>query len=130
MESAAARGELEGRQKSDGVWRALHAVERLRRHGLSRCRTERGLPLSECVDAESGAGSEAAGHGVDFWWGISGGSDVRAKAGWRSAGAPGRRGSEHELPAGNIWFFFAPGIDQGISASCFGELWTAGPGGG
>ncbi len=120
MEGPATRGKVERRAKSDGVWRALHAMECVWGHGVSRRGAERELPVLERVDARSFKESETASNGVDLRRGIPGGSDVRAAAGWRAFGGRGRGGREHELPAGSFWLFLASGVDQGIGASSVG----------
>src|SRR5579862_5371900 len=113
--------------EGDGLWIALPAGERLRRHGVSRSRRERRLLNAQCMEAHEAFLKEIACDGVDLRGRVRCWHDLRGPAGWNAPRATGSDRRLHELPAWHFWFPGAFRAGEGIRAEFGRQLWFARP---
>ena len=112
LEGAAAGAELERCQARARVRPAVHAAPRLQRHGVPRRGEERGLPLSERVDAGKERQRAAAGAGLLLRRRFHRRRRVGAAVRRRGDGAQGHRGADRQLPAGCVRLLRPPRADE------------------
>src|ERR1017187_2510415 len=129
LEAPLSHGEMDRGTQGHGVRYALYAGKSVWRHELSRCRRQRGLPVSERMGSGENLSGEAAGDGLDLWRRLRRGVGFRGAAGWRSSAAAGRDRGEHELSVGSFRIFCASGTCEGVGAECCRQLRLARSGG-
>ena len=84
LETAATGAILDRCAEGRGLWTAPHAGPHFQRHGFPRQRAQRGLPVSEHLDAGTSFARQTAGDGLDLWRRLRRGLHFRSRA--RTAG--------------------------------------------